>query len=71
MAVSKLAEIRCAGCKRKLGEYTMEKGQVRIQCNRSGCKTMNIVTVREKRTEDEPDLQNFFLNLAKTPNHPL
>lgn len=45
------AEIRCAKCRRKLGEYAMRDGEIRIMCRHNAgkglgpCNRMNVVEV--------------------------
>lgn len=55
MTMIKHRDIRCNKCGKKLGEFYMTEGSIRIMCmfnagrGSGSCRTLNVVTVRRKK----------------------
>lgn len=54
-----LSEIRCSKCGRKLAEYAMRDGEIRIMCRHNAgkglgaCNRLNVVEVRPDRKNND------------------
>lgn len=61
-----LREMRCSKCNRKLAEYESKAGQIRVQCPKVYCKTMNVVVIRDRKPgEPEENMINLLPKTAK------
>lgn len=58
--IKKHRDIRCSKCGKKLAEFHMTEGTVRIMCmynagrGSGACRTLNVVTVRRKNNNTIP-----------------
>lgn len=58
--MAKLSEMRCSNCKKMLAEFDFPKGQLRVLCQRTHCRTMNIIVIKE-RENGEPEFSEIKL----------
>jgi phage FluMu protein Com len=66
--MTKLNEIRCANCKKKLAEYDFPEGQLRIVCYRPHCGTLNILVIEDR---EKVELEFTEINLTQNRRNAL